>query len=460
MSPDEFRKYGHRVVDWIADYFAHNGDYPVLPDVRPGFLRAQLPSHAPDQAEPMDRILADFDQYIIPGVTHWNHPRFLAYFSVTSSPPGVLAEMLTAALNVNYMLWKSCPAGTELEQITVDWVRQWLGLPAEFFGVIHDTASTSTMHAIAAAREQADPEVRIHGGSRDLILYTSEQAHSSVEKGAIAIGIGQKNVRKIAVSADFRMKPEALEAAIRDDRGKGLRPFCVVPTVGTTSTSSIDPVPAVADIAERYGLWMHVDAAYGGNAAIVPEYASVLDGSGSADSLVMNPHKWMGTPIDLSLLYTRKPDVLRRAFSLVPEYLRTAEGDRVLNYMDYGVPLGRRLRALKLWFVMRAYGRYGLAARIGSHIRWAAELAEQIAAHARFEMCAPTPLSLVCFRRKGTDEENQRLLDRINATGEMFLSHTVLNGRFVLRLAIGNYSTTREDLERVWKRIQELADQA
>lgn len=459
MSPEEFRKYGHQVVDWIADYFAHNGDYPVLPDVRPGFLRAQLPSHAPDRAEPMDQILADFDQYIIPGTTHWNHPRFLAYFSVTSSPPGVLAEMLTAALNVNHMLWKSCPSGTELEDITVDWVRQWLALPPEFFGMIHDTASTSTMHAIAAAREQADPEVRIHGGSRDLILYTSEQAHSSVEKGAIAIGIGQRNVRKIAVDAAFRLKPHALEGAIRDDRGKGLRPFCVVPTVGTTSTSSIDPVPAVAEIAERYSLWMHVDAAYGGNAAIVPEYASVLDGSGRADSLVMNPHKWMGTPIDLSLLFTRKPDVLRRAFSLVPEYLRTTEGDRVLNYMDYGVPLGRRFRALKLWFVMRAYGRDGLAGKIRSHIQWAHELAEQIAVHPDFEMCAPTPLSLVCFRKKGSDEENQRLLDRLNASGEMFLSHTVLGGRYVLRLAIGNYSTTRDDIQRVWTRIQELADQ-
>jgi aromatic-L-amino-acid decarboxylase len=275
-----------------------------------------------------------------------------------------------------------------------------------------------------------------------------------VEKGAIAIGIGQQNVRLIPSDAEFRMQPGALSAAIERDRAAGLRPFCVVATVGTTSTSSIDPVPLVADIAERFGLWLHVDAAYGGAAALVPELQHVLEGAGRADSLVVNPHKWMGVPVDLSILYTRKPEIFKRAFSLSREYLRTAEDTRVVNLMDYGVPLGRRFRALKLWFVMRYYGHAGLAARIRDHIGWARELAAQITADPRFELCAPVPLSLVCFRRKGSDEENRELLEQVNASGEVFLSQTTLHGRFVLRLAIGNYSTTRRHVQRAWEIIQ------
>jgi aromatic-L-amino-acid decarboxylase len=377
----------------------------------------------------------------------------MAYFAITSTEPGILAEMLGAALNANGMLWQTSPAVTELEQVTLAWLAQWLGLPPQF-GIIYDTASTSTMHAIAAARECADPETRTSGGSRDLILYTSEHAHSSVEKGAIAIGIGQRNVRKIATDSEFRMRPDALAAAVESDRAAGLRPFCVVPTVGTTSTTSIDPVPAVADIAERFGIWMHVDAAYGGAAALAPELRHILDGAGRADSVVVNPHKWMGVPVDLSVLYTRKPEILKRAFSLVPEYLRSAEDPRAVNLMDYGVPLGRRFRALKLWFVMRYYGREGLAARIREHVAWARELAGEIAADPRFELSAPVPLSLVCFRRKGSDEANRELLDRVNASGEVLLSHTVLNGRFVLRLAIGNHSTTREHVHRAWEIVK------
>jgi aromatic-L-amino-acid decarboxylase len=287
-----------------------------------------------------------------------------------------------------------------------------------------------------------------------LILYTSEQAHSSVEKGAIAIGIGQRNVRKISVDAEFRMRPDALAEAIERDRVAGLRPFCVVPTVGTTSTTSIDPVPAIADIAERHGLWLHLDAAYGGAAALAPELRHVLDGAGRADSIVVNPHKWMGVPIDCSVLYTRKPEILRRAFSLVPEYLRTADNPRAVNLMDYGVPLGRRFRALKLWFVMRRYGREGLAARIRDHVAWAQELARMIAADERFELAAPVPLSLICFRRKGSDEANRELLARVNATGAVLLSPTVLRDRFVLRLAIGNFATTRDHVQRAWEIVQ------
>jgi aromatic-L-amino-acid decarboxylase len=440
----------------MAGYLAGAGDYPVLPDCRPGELSAKLPASAPDSGEPMDQILADFEKLIVPALTHWNHPRFMAYFSVSASAPGILAEMLSSVLNMNGMLWKSSPAVTELEQVAMGWLREWLGLPPAFFGIIYDTASVSTMHGIAAAREFADPEARTLGGSRDLVLYTSEQAHSSVEKGAIAIGIGQQNVRKIAVDADFRMRVDTLRAAIVADKAAGKRPFCVVPTVGTTSTTSIDPIPQVADIAHEFNLWMHVDAAYGGGAALVPEYNKIFAGCERADSLVMNPHKWMFTPIDLSAFYTRRPDILRRAFSLVPEYLRTAEDAQVLNYMDYGVPLGRRFRSLKLWFVMRYFGHEGVAAIIRKHIQMAQDLACRIARDPRFELAAPAPLSLICFRVKGSDDDNRRLMERLNATGRVFLSHTVLNGRFVLRLAIGNMRTTEADVEEVWRLIQDL----
>lgn len=454
MSPEEFRRHGHQVVDWIADYLGALERYPILPKTQPGDLTDALPHSGPEQPEPMQAILDDFESQIVPAITHWNHPGFMGYFSVTATGPGILGEMLVAALNANGMLWKTSPAVTELEQVTLSWLREWLGLPNPLFGVIFDTASTGVMHAIAAAREYADPDVRVHGGSRDLILYTSEHAHNSVEKGAIAIGIGQQNVRKIPTDAQFRMRPGALTQAIERDRGAGLRPFCVVPTVGTTSTSSIDPVPAIADIAERFGLWLHVDAAYGGAAALAPEFRHVLDGAGRADSLIVNPHKWMGVPIDLSVLYTRKPEIFKRAFSLVPEYLRTVEDSRAVNFMDYGVPLGRRFRALKLWFVMRYYGRNGLAARVRDHVAWAQELAATIAADPRFELSAPVPLSLICFRRRGSDEANRELLDKVNASGTVFLSHTVLHGRFVLRLAIGNHSTTRAHVQRAWELIQ------
>ena len=458
MPPEEFRRAGHAVVDWIADYLAGARDFPVLPAIQPGDLIDRLPASAPDCGEPFVAILDDFRRLVLPAVTHWNHPRFMAYFSSSATAPGILAEMLAAALNTNGMVWKSSPANTELEQVTLGWLREWIGLPPEFFGIIYDTASVSNMHAIAAAREAADPEARTRGGSRDLTLYTSEQAHSSVEKGAIAIGVGQENVRKIRVDDAFRMRVDALAEAVASDRASGKRPFCVVATAGTTSTTSIDPVPAIADVAGEHGLWLHVDAAYGGAAAVVPEHRHVLAGAERADSIVMNPHKWLFTPIDLSAFYTRRPDVLRRAFSLVPEYLKTAEDGRAVNLMDYGVQLGRRFRALKLWFVMRYFGREGVTAILRNHIAWARELAGQIGSHPCFEASAPTPLSVVCFRFRGSDDENRALLDRLNATGRVFLSHTVLKGRFVIRLAIGNIRTTRDDAQAVWKLIQDTAD--
>ena len=330
----------------MADYLASVERYPVLPRIKPGELVDALPPCGPEHGEAMSAILDDFRRQIVPAATHWNHPGFMAYFAISASGPGILGEMLSATLNMNGMLWKTSPAVVELEQVTLDWLRRWIGLAGPQFGIIFDTASTSSMHAIAAAREMVAPEVRSDGGGAGLVVYTSEQAHSSIEKGAIAIGIGQKNVRKIPVDAEYRMRPDELSAAIEHDRAAGLRPFCVAATVGTTSTTSIDPVEAIAPIAERHGLWLHVDAAYAGVAAIAPEFQYILRGCDHADSLVVNPHKWLFTPVDLSVLYTRRPEILRRAFSLVPEYLRTAEDTRAVNFMDYGVPLGHRFRSL------------------------------------------------------------------------------------------------------------------
>ena len=453
LPPDEFRELGHHVVDWIADYLRDIRQYPVLPRMQPGALIDELPKSAPEAPEPMNAILADFERQIIPAINHWNHPRFHAYFSVSASAPGILAEMLTAALNVNGMLWKSCPAATELEQVTLDWLRQWLGLP-EQFGIIHDTASISTMHGIAAAREQADPKTRIEGGSKNLTIYFSEQAHSSIEKSAIAIGIGQQNTRKIGLDDQFRMRPDLLEAAIGKDLADGKTPFCIVAAIGTTATTSVDPVNAIADIAQRHNCWLHVDAAYAGPAAIVPEFRHHFEGWERADSIVLNPHKWLATPIDCSVLYTRKPEILKRAFSLIPDYLKTQEDPKVINYMDYGVPLGRRFRALKLWFVMRAFGRERLAAMIREHVRLAHLFAEWVTADARFEVSSPVPFSLVNFRLKSTDAANIELMNRVNESGVAFLSPVVLKGKTCLRVAIGDIKTTEADLRATWEAIQ------
>jgi aromatic-L-amino-acid decarboxylase len=358
------------------------------------------------------------------------------------------------------MLWQSSPANTELEMVVMRWLRQWLGLPDTFFGMIHDTASLSTMHAIAAARVAAAPGVRDAGAPANLVVYTSEHAHSSIEKGALALGMGRNQVRKIAPDAQFRLQPALLQAAITADRAAGLHPCCVVSTVGTTAVTSVDPVADIQQIADSEGLWHHIDAAYGGPAALLPEMRWMLDGAERADSLVVNPHKWLFTPIDLSAFYCRRPDVLRQAFSLVPSYLRTDQDDRAVNLMDYGVPLGRRFRALKLWFVMRWFGRRRVEQILRTHIEWARELAASIAADERFEICAPTPLSLVCFRLKGSDEANRRLVEEINRSGFAFLAGNVLGGRFMLRLAIGHVRTTREDVQAVWARIQALAGSA
>lgn len=471
MDPEAFRRHGHAVIDWIADYLAHPEAWPVLPRVSPGDVRAALPASPPDRAEPMEDILADFDRLIAPATTHWNHPGFFAYFSVSGSGPGILGEALAAALNVNAMVWRSGPAPTELEEVALDWLRQLLGLPAEFDGVINDTASTSTLYALAAARESL-PELRIREAGLSgrpelprLRVYCSEDAHSSVDKAAITLGFGLEGVHRIPIDAEHRLNVDALERAIAEDRAHGVRPVAVVATVGTTSTTAVDPVPAIAELCEREGMWLHVDGAYGGAIGAVPELRGMLAGCERADSFVVNPHKWLFTPIDCSVLYTRRPDVLRRAFSLTPEYLKTTEGEQARNLMDYGVALGRRFRALKLWFVLRYFGADGIAARLREHVRLAALFASWIDAADDFERLAPVPMSVIVFRSRphglddeaALDEHNARLLERVNATGEMFISHTRIGGRYALRLAIGNIRMAEPHVRRAWELIRQMA---
>jgi aromatic-L-amino-acid decarboxylase len=457
MTADEFRAAAHQHADWIADYFEHIREYPVTTALEPGELVSRLPKAAPEAGEPIDRIFEDFQAAILPALTLWNHPRFFAYFSVSASPPSILADMLAAAVNVNAMLWKSSPGATELEEITLNWLRQWLGLDENFFGIIYDTASVGVMQAIGAAREWIDPKCRTRGMRSGLTVYISEHTHSSAEKAAITLGFGQENVRRIPVDDEFRMRPELLDAAIQADTAAGNRPCCIVASVGSTSTSAIEPVPAIADIAERYGIWLHIDAAYGGSAAVVPEMRHILSGVERAHSLIVNPHKWLYVGIDCSLLYTRYPEVLRRASSLTAEYLRTAEDDRVVNYMDYGVQLGRRFRALKLWYVFRYYGRQGVIAMLREALRLAQLLKYWVESDESFELAAPVPFSLVCFRHSSDDAFNQRLLAEVNASGRAFLSHTILKGKFVLRFAIGNFQTTEQDVRETWDLIRETA---
>jgi len=475
MDVESFRRDGHQLIDWIAEYLAHPERYPVLAQVEPGQVKASLPKGPPERPEPLEAILQDVEKIIAPGLTHWNHPGFFAYFGITGSGPGILGELLSSAFNVNAMLWRTSPAATELEELVLDWLRQLLGLPAEFMGIINDSASVSSLCAIAVAREAAGLRVREEGlaGRSDLPrlrLYTSEQAHSSIEKAAIVLGIGQAGVTKIAVDDEFRLRPDALEAAIKEDLKAGWKPFCVVATVGTTSTTSVDLVPAVADVCQRHNLWLHVDAAYAGAAAILPEKRWALAGCERADSIVMNPHKWLFVPLDCSALYCRHPGVMKQAFSLVPEYLRTPEEDRVRNYMDYGIQLGRRFRALKLWMVLRAFGSEGLRQHLRAHIALAESFRGWIEASPDFELLAPVPFSVVCFRHRPRglpengetdaylDRLNERLLESVNGTGEVFLSHTQLNGKFTLRLAIGNLRSTEAHVRRAWDLLRQNAE--
>lgn len=469
MPAEEFREFGHQLIDWIADFLSGIDHIPAFANIQPGEIASKLPTSPPQSGEAMNQILTDVDRMIMPGISHWNHPSFFAYFNSSGSAPGILGELLATAFNVNSMLWHSCPAATELEQVTLDWLRQMLGLPSDYFGIIYEGGSSSTFHALAAAREQlVNLKIREHGlaGRSDipeLRIYASDQGHSSIDKAAIVLGLGLDSVHRVAVDDQYRMNPRGLVEAIAEDRRAGKLPFCVVATVGSTSCTSIDPVSEIAAICEREGLWLHVDAAHGGAAAIVPEMRYVFDGCDRADSIVINPHKWLFVPLDLSVLYTRKPEVLRRAFSVLPEYLKTTQGDDVVNYMDYGIPLGRRFRAIKLWFVLRYFGVEGIAARIREHIRLAQKFAEWIDAHPEFERLAPVPLSTVCFRARpaGMDDIdelnrfNEKLMQAINYTGEAFLSHTKLSGQFTLRLVVSQLRTTEMHVARVWEVIQE-----
>ncbi|HEV2581404.1 MAG TPA: pyridoxal-dependent decarboxylase [Ktedonobacteraceae bacterium] len=469
MTPGDFRAYAHQAVDWMADYLENIEAYPVLAQTAPGDIQDWLPSSPPRQPESMETIFADIDRVIMPGITHWNSPGFLAYFGITGSGPGILGEMISGALNVNAMLWRTSPAATELEQVTLDWLRQMLGLPQPMFGVINDTASSGILYALAAAREALPLHIRQHGmsGRPDvarLRFYASQEAHSSVEKAGIVLGIGQEGLRKIGVDDAFRMDTIELEQAIQEDITQGWRPFAVVATVGTTSTTSIDPVPQIADICERYGLWLHVDGAYGGSAAVDPTMRWVLAGCDRAESLIVNPHKWLFTPIDCSVFYTSRPGIVKNAFSLVPEYLRNTQGgdDEVVNLMDYGTSLGRRFRSLKLWMIMRYFGQEGLAARIHEHVRLGQLFASWVDESPTFERMAPAPFSTVCFRARpqGMHDEkqletlNERILTRLNAGGRFFLSHTKLRGQFTIRAAIGNLRTSERHIHELWDALQ------
>ena len=471
LDPAAFREAAAQAVDIVARYLEDPAVWPVLSPHAPGHLRDVLPATAPERGEPMERLLADFERLVVPHTTHWNHPGFMAYFATTGSGPGVLAELLIAALNVNAMVWRSGPAQTELEEVTLDWLRRLIGLDDDAWdGTINDTASTSTMYALAAARESVPGlDARMQGlaGRADvsrLRVYCSEEAHSSVDKAAVTLGIGLDNVRRIATDDRLALIPDALARAIEEDRRAGYLPVAVVATVGTTSTTAIDPVPAIADICARERIWLHIDAAYGGTAAVLPEMRGILDGCERADSIVVNPHKWLFVPMDCSVLYTRRPDMLRRAFSLVPAYLETPGTGDARNLMDYGLALGRRFRALKLWFVMRWFGAEGIRENIREHLRLARELGAWVDAEPKCERLAPVQFSVVAFRfiRDGLDDAaleayNARIIERVNQSGEVFLAQTRVKGRFGIRVAIGNLRTTEAHVRRAWELLLDAA---
>jgi aromatic-L-amino-acid decarboxylase len=460
MTPEEFRRHAHEVVDWMADYLEGVEAMPVAPSVAPGDIRRRLPPGPPEQGEPFAALFQDFQRVILPGMTHWNHPGWFAYFPCNNSPPSILGEMLASTMGAQCMSWATSPAATELEQVVMEWLRQLLALPPGFTGVIQDTASTATLVALLSARERA-------GTAAPLTVYASTEAHSSVDKGVKLVGIGLERLRHIPVDGAYAMQPEELGRAIQSDLAAGARPACVVATVGTTSSSGIDPLRAIAEICRRHGIWLHVDAAYAGAAAIVPELRWVLDGVELADSLVFNPHKWLLTNFDCTAYYVRDTGALLCTFQITPEYLRTAHDAEVVNFRDWGIQLGRRFRALKLWFVLRSYGAEGLRAMIRRHVGLAKDFAGWVSADPRFELAAPVPLGLVCFRYVGEGGEgagerdalNARLLALVNASGRVHLTHTRLGGRYSLRLVVGQRTTDRAHVEEAWRQINRAANQ-
>jgi aromatic-L-amino-acid decarboxylase len=471
MDPAAFREAAHVVADAIADYLENVERYAVFPAVEPGSLRPLFPERPPETAEPIDAILADYDRLVVPNATQWQHPGFMAYFATTASGPGILGEMLTAAIGQNPMLWRTSPIGTELEEVVVGWLRQGLGLPEAFDGLLTDTASTSSLIALGAAREAAGLDIAARGlaGRADmptLRVYASQEAHSSIEKACMTLGIGRENLVRIAVDDTFAMRADDLSDAIATDRKAGRRPIAIVATIGTTSSTAIDPIADIADVAERERVWLHVDAAYAGPVALIPERRAVFAGWERADSIVVNPHKWLFTPLDASLLLTHRMSDLRAAFSLVPEYLRTLDRETpVRDFNEYTPQLGRRFRALKLWIQLRYFGLEGLRRPIERHIEMAQRFAGWVDAAPDWERLAPVPFSTVCFRwnpadgasEQALDARNAEIMDAVNRSGEIFLSHTRLGGPFTIRLSVGNLRTEPRHVERAWELLREAA---
>jgi len=464
----EFRRALHQAADWVADYRAYIEERSISEPANPGDVSAALPSRIPESPVPVETVMADFERLILPNLVHWGHPAFLGYFGSTTTAPGILGEMIAATLNVSAMTWATSPAATELESVVLGWLREMLRLPGDFFGVVYDTASVATLHALAAARENLTLNIRALGmtGRTDLPrlrLYASEQAHSSIIKAAITLGIGEANVRRVPCDELFRMNPHALELAIKQDRGAGYLPLAVVATVGTTSSAAVDPVAEIAAFCQSENIWLHVDAAYGGAMALLPEGRELMAGVDEADSVVVNPHKWLFVPLDFSTLYTKHPDLLRSVFSLVPEYLRGDAEQAEINYMDYGIQLGRRFRALKAWMVFSTFGESGLVARIREHIRLAKLFAEWVSSDPDFELLAPVQMGVVCFRAnakqgqslKETNTLNQSIVKAINTSGQAYLTHTMLGETVAMRVAMGNVLTTEKHLTKVFELIRQ-----
>lgn len=466
MDKEEFKRFGYKFVDWVANYLNEAGKYPVCSPLKPGQIRNQLPPQPPLNGESMDKIFQDFEKIIIPGMTHWQHPSWFAYFPANNSPPSILAELLTAGLGAQCMIWKTSPAAAELEELVLEWLRQMLGLPKGVSGVIQDTASTATLVALLTAREKfTNFESNERGLKRPLIVYASEEAHSSVEKGVKIAGYGKDNIRHIATDESFAMIPAKLEEAVVDDKKKGLVPACVVATLGSTSSTAIDPLAPIGKVCKKHDLWFHVDAAFAGTAAILPEMKWMMEGVEHMDSFVFNPHKWMLTNFDCSAYYVKDPASLIRTFEIHPEYLKTGVDAEVKNFRDWGIQLGRRFRALKLWFVIRSYGIEGLQKIIREHIRLAQMFKVWLEEHEYFEVMAPVPLSVVCFRlNDGRDEDelnalNRKFLEMLNQSGEVFLTQTTLEDRYVLRMAIGQRTTEEKHIREAWRLMVSTAEE-
>ncbi len=469
MTSEDFRKQAHSFVDWMADYIESAEKFPVKSQVKPGEIFQSIPDHAPDKGESMDEIFQDFQTKILPGITHWQSPNFFAYFPANSSYPSVLAEMLTATLGTQCMIWETSPAAAELEEKVMKWLLRIMGFPKDFEGVIQDTASTATLAALLTAREKAT-RFRINekgfNGHEDFRIYCSSETHSSIEKDVKIAGFGRRCLIKIPVDEQFRMRPDLLEKAIQDDLKEGYRPLCIIATLGTTSTTSIDPLEKISSISEKYEIWLHVDAAFAGSALILPEFQWMIKGVENIDSFVFNPHKWLFTNFDCSVYFIKDAQALIDTFEILPEYLKTKTRGQVNDYRNWGVPLGRRFRALKLWFVIRNFGVSGLQEKLLYHLKMASDLTRIIEKHPDFEIVAPVPLNTICFRyhprkvksEKELDRLNQLLIETVNSSGKAYFTHTRVNDKYAIRFMIGQENTTEKHVGKAWNLIVETAE--